>query len=105
MSSVPGADVPMEKPAKKSRKGRVGQDKQEAVIKLEFVKDRSADLILLYHEQVTAATDFSEAIKTTAEQAGLNAAVVRRFIIAKAGEHYAEAKRTVTQLNLVFDIE
>ncbi len=108
MSAVPGADLPMDMPKpkkKRERKGRVGTDKQEAVITLSWVSDREEDLVKLYHEQETAATDFNEAIKATAEKAGLNASAVRKFIIAKAGEHYDDVKKNVTQLSLLFDLE
>ena len=109
MSAVPGADVPMEPTTtgkkKRERKGRVGKDKQEAVMNRAAVNDKADYLVGLYRTSTDAANDFSEAIKAVSEKAGMNASAVRRFIVAKAGENYAEAKRTVTQLSLLFDIE
>ena len=49
-----------------------------------------------------AAEDFAEAVKKTAEQAGLLATVVRRFVVARAGEKFEEKRRECEQLDLLF---
>lgn len=83
--------------------GRKDKDHQEAVFNAEAIQTKAEHLVQLYRSQQTAATDFSEAIKTVAENAGVNAATLRRFIVAKAGDDFEGAKAKVLQLALVFE--
>lgn len=78
-------------------------DKQEAVIELEVVRERIEDLIGLYHAAEAAGTDLSEAVKASAEEAGIQASVLRKFIAARAGEKFADKKRDAGQLSLLFE--
>lgn len=83
-------------------KGR--KDKgQEAVIKLESLGTRVDDLVLLFKKQQSAALEFNDAIKKTAEQSGLLSATVSAFIKAKAGDNFEDKKSKVLQLALVFE--
>ena len=84
--------------------GRKGAAKQEQVFKRTVLNDREQLLVKSCREAKEAATQFSDDVKAVAEQCGLNAATVRRYIIAKAGEHYDEAKGKVAQLSLIFDV-
>lgn len=86
-----------------SPRGRKAQDGQEATISLRPIKDGIEELITLYTQQQESAARCSDAIKAAAEKSGLLANVVRKFVKARAGEKFEEAKRTVEQLSLVFD--
>lgn len=77
---------------------------QEAAISLRPIKDSIEELVTLYKQQDESAARCSDAIKAAAEKAGLMANVVRKFVKARAGEKFEEAKRTVEQLSLVFDL-
>ena len=89
-----------EKGAGLGRKDATGQD---AVIRMDPVKESVDELIELYVKSGDAAAKFNEAIKATAEKSGLLAATVRKFVVARAGEKFDEVKRQVEQLALVFD--
>lgn len=84
-------------------KGRRGSEGQEAVIKLEALSVKTDELVKLHTAATDAATDFGEAVKKVAEEAGLNAATVRKYIAARAGDKYDETKQRVLQLALVFE--
>lgn len=85
--------------------GRKDKDGQEAVINRAAVYERQEHLIRSYRQAREASTQFSEDIKAAAKKAGLNAATVRRFIVAKASDDFEEAKRKVSQLSLLFDTD
>lgn len=87
------------KPGARGRKDKG----QEAVIKLEALSVKVDDLVKLYNAQTEAATDFGEAVKLVAEKAGLNAATVRKYISARAGDNFDDTKEKIRQLALVFD--
>ena len=82
---------------------RKDSDGQSAVFNPEAVTTKVDHLVSLYKAQQNAATDFSEAIKAVAENAGINAASLRKFVAAKAGDDFEEAKAKVQQLALVFE--
>jgi hypothetical protein len=84
-------------------RGRTGRDKQEKVIKMDELRSRLANLVSLHKKAKDASTDYSAGVKAVAEKAGLLASVVRRFVVAKAGEAFDEKKKEAEQLNLVFD--
>lgn len=84
-------------------RGRKDADKQEQVIKTKFVVDRIADLCDLYSKAQATNDKLNDAIKAVAEQSGLLAATVRKFVVARAGENFEEAERKVVQLALIFD--
>lgn len=83
--------------------GRVDADGQEAAISMDPIKDRIENLVRLCESAKAASNDFSEAIKDTAEKSGLLASVVRKFVVAKAGEKFDDKKRECEQLSLLFD--
>lgn len=87
----------------KAVRGRKDSEKQEQVIKLSAVKDKISDLITLYNKAGDANDKLNDAIKATAEKAGLLSSVVRKFVVARAGDRFEEEARKVEQLNLVFD--
>lgn len=91
------------KPGSRGRRGRKDNSGQEAVFNPEVVQTRADDLVKLYQAQQTAATDFSESIKAVSEKAGINAASLRKFIVAKAGDNFEDTKAKVLQLALVFE--
>jgi len=76
---------------------------QEAVIKMKPVEDRIADLVQLHMRAVEAKDKLNDAIKAVAEQSGLLAASVSKFVAARAGDKFEEAKTKATQLALIFD--
>lgn len=86
-------------PKARGRKDRAGQEK---VVKMAELDDRMPNLIGLYNTMVQSRQEFSEAVKATAEKSGLFASVVRKFVVAKSGEHFAERRDEAFQLSLVF---
>jgi hypothetical protein len=91
----------MAKP-EKDRPGRQ-DDGQEATIKMETLITREKHLISLYNKANETAKDYSDAVKKVAEDAGLLTVNVRKYISAKAGDDFDEAKRKVIQLSLIFE--
>ena len=96
-------EAAMSNGGKRKAKGRKDEDKQEVVIKTEALAVKADELVRLYKAQENAAKDFGDAIKATAETAGLHAKNVRSFVIAKAGEKFEEKKAQVEQLALIFE--
>jgi hypothetical protein len=87
-----------------STRGRKDQTTgQEDAIRLAPIEESIEELVTLYTQQQESAERCSDAIKAAAERSGLLANVVRKFVKARAGEKFAEAKRTVEQLSLVFE--
>ena len=76
---------------------------QEEAITMAPVKKSIDELVRLYTQQQAAAEKCSTAIKAVAEKSGLLANVLRKFVKARAGEKFEEAKRHVEQLSLVFE--
>lgn len=88
----------------KTRKPRARQDgKQEAVERPQILRESMEELVRLKKASDEAAADFSEAIKAKAKEAGFLASVVRRLVVARAGDKFAEKQREVEQLALVFE--
>ena len=88
---------------KKGARARKDEAGQEAAIKLESLVKKIDELITLKRKVETASADYGDAIKAAAEESGLQASTVRRFVTARAGERFNEIKRDVDQLALVFD--
>lgn len=84
-------------------KGRKDSEGQEAVIKSGKAKDEIERLVKLKGEAEDAAEKYNDAIKYVAEQAGLLAGVLRKFVNARAGDKYDDEKRKAEQLVLCFD--
>ena len=76
---------------------------QEESIRLGPIKDSIDELVTLYTEAQESKARCSDGIKAAAEKAGLMAGVVRKFVKARAGDKFEDAKRTVEQLSLVFE--
>lgn len=98
LEQVPGA-----RGRRKAAPGRQDRSGQEKVVKLKEFEDRVPHLVSLYNAQKTAAKDFSDAVKAVAEKSGLYASVVRKGVVAKAGDNFEERQKEATQLELVFD--
>ena len=76
---------------------------QEQVIRAAVVKKNIGHLVKLYKDAADAKEAVSEAVKKTAEQAGIKASVLRSFVTARAGEDYEKARKKSAQLELLFD--
>jgi hypothetical protein len=87
----------------RGRAGRKDSSGQEQTFNPEAVQTRADDLVRLYRSQQHAATDFSDAIKAVAEKAGINAASLRKWVVAKAGDDFDAVREKVRQLALVFE--
>lgn len=83
-------------------RGRKDGEGQPAVINLEVLTTRVPDLCHLKSIADAASDAYGEAVKKTAEQSGLLAAVVRRFVNARYGEKYEQEKTKAEQLVLCF---
>lgn len=84
--------------------GRKGRDNQEIVIKLDAVREKVQTLIDLYKLTQETAADLNDGIKAVAESSGLLASVVRKFVVARAGDKFKEKAREVEQLSLIFEV-
>lgn len=89
-------------PGRRGARGRQDRSGQEKVIKTKELEDRLPHLISLKNKAADAAKDFSSAVKSVAEKSGLLASVVRKVVIAKAGDSFDEKKKEAEQLELVF---
>lgn len=89
---------------RKSGLGRKDSDGQEAVIKLDKVKEKIDHLIKLHKTAADASDALNDGIKAVAEKSGLLASVVRKYVVAKAGDKFEEKAREVEQLSLLFDV-
>jgi len=88
---------------RKRSTGRKDAEKQPAVERPEALVKRLDELITLYRRQVTASEEFGDAVRATAEESGMLASNVRRFVLARAGERFVEKAREVAQLALIFE--
>lgn len=77
---------------------------QETAFRLAPIRQSIAELVTLYTQQCESAARFSDAIKVTAEKSGLLASVVSKYVKARAGDQFQEAKRKVVQLSLIFEL-
>lgn len=82
---------------------RVDHEDQEAVVKLDAVRENLHDLEQQYRDSVDTAEAFAEAIKAVAEESGLFPKVLRRFVIARVKDQIRERKRECDQLFFLFD--
>jgi len=87
----------------KQPRGRQGADKQEAVLKSTVLKERMSQLVKLKTAADEASQNLNDAIKAAAEKSGFLASVVRKVVVAKAGEDFDGKKREVEQLEIAFE--
>jgi len=99
---TPGTEASTRKGGRRAR-GRLDSNKQEKVIKSAVIKDRKDELVRLHNAAKDAAAAKSDGMKAAAEAAGLQAAVVARYIAACAGENFEEKKRECEQLSILFE--
>jgi len=97
-------DARVEGNGKRKAKGRLDADKQEKVIKRDVVEDKIDHLVNLHNTAIERRKDFSDAVKAVAEESGMLASVVRRYVSARAGETDIEKKRECEQLSLLFEV-
>ena len=76
---------------------------QEAVERPQVLREAMPELVSLKKAADEASRDLSEAIKAKAKESGFLASVVRRLVVAKAGDKFGEKQREVEQLALVFE--
>ena len=93
-------------PRGRNRNPRQRQDKsgQEQVQNITALSEDMPKLLKLKSAFDDAKTDYSEAVKKTAERSGHLAPVVRRLVDAKAGDRFDEVKRLVDQMASVFEL-
>lgn len=97
-------DKPKERESKRGAvKGRTDSDGQDAVIKIESLQTKVDQLVKLHNDAADAANDYNEAVKKVAEDSGLLAATVNKFVKAKAGDRFEDQKKKALQLALVFE--
>lgn len=87
----------------RSARGRQDRSGQEKVIDKTHLVEKVPYLVELHTRARDAQKDLSGAIKAVAEKSGLLASVVRKIIVAKAGESFDEKKKEAEQLALMFD--
>lgn len=83
-------------------RGRQDRSGQEKVIDMSKLTERLPHLVKLHTSAKDANSDLSSAIKTVAEKSGLLASVVRKVVVAKAGDSFDDRKKEAEQLELVF---
>lgn len=84
-------------------RGRKDKEKQEAVIRVDVVRERIEELVGLHRAAKDAAQALNDAITATVEKAGLHAANVRKFVAARASGEFTDKAENVAQLALIFD--
>lgn len=89
------------KPKGAGRQDRSGQETVKDISKLNEDMDK---LLKLQSDLADAQTDLSSAIKKTAERSGFLASVVRRLVVAKAGDKFDDVKRMVDQMGEAFEL-
>lgn len=89
--------------AQRGARGRQDRSGQEKVIDKSHLTERLDHLVQLHTRSKESSKDLSDAIKAVAEKAGLLASVVRKIVVAKAGESFEEKKKEAKQLALMFD--
>jgi len=105
ISAALASDEAIEKAARKVR-GRKAKtsDHREAIIKLDELHPLAIETMITDFKQAQdAATVLGESIKAWAEKAGIQSSVLRKFIAARAGEHFGDNKRDAMQLSLLFE--
>lgn len=96
-------DMRTDSSIEKGAKGRKGKDKQEAVIEIGKLRQKLPELVKLKKTADEASANLNDAIKSAAEKSGLLASVVRKVVVASAGENFEEKKREAEQLSLAFE--
>lgn len=92
-----------EKPRPRGRRSK-GSDHQEAVIELSVLNPLAIETMIAdYKNACDAKTIFGESIKAWAEKSGIQAGVLRTYIVARAGESFDNTKRDALQLSLLFE--
>lgn len=86
----------------RNARGRQDRSGQEKVIEVAKLTEKLPHLQSLYTTAKDANKDLSDAIKAVAEKSGLLASVVRKIVVAKAGENYDDKKKEAEQLEMVF---
>ncbi len=89
--------------AQRGARGRQDRSGQEKVIDKTKLTEKLDHLVRLHTSAKEAQKDLSDAIKAVAEKSGLLASVVRKIVVAKAGESFEEKKKEAEQLALMFD--
>ena len=88
---------------KRGAKGRMDGDKQPAVQQPKIISERIDELVRLKTKADDAAESFADGIKKAAEDSGYLASVVRKFVVARAGEQFEEKKRQCEQQLELFE--
>lgn len=78
-------------------------DHQESTIEVGVVRERMDHLINCHMAMDLAQTEYSEAVKSVAERAVIQASVLRKFVAARAGEKFGDKRRECEQLSLLFE--
>lgn len=94
---------PRTETVKRKPKGRVNPDDQEQVQQPQVIEKRIDELVRLKQSAETAAEEFAEGVKAAAEDSGMLASVVRRFVTARASEKFEERRRECEQLSILFE--
>lgn len=101
--TIAAAAATEEKPRPRGRRSK-GSDHQEAVIELSVLNPLAIETMIAdYKNACEAKTIFGESIKAWAERAGIQAGVLRTYIVARAGEAFDNSKRDALQLSLLFE--
>ena len=87
---------------KRGRRGRKdgGQDQVE---RPQVVSDKLDHLLKLHGAKEEAKEDFSKAVKAVAEEAGVHASVLKRFVVAGWGDDFDKARARSAQLEMLFE--
>ena len=84
-------------------RGRKDNTGQEAAIKMVPFKEGIEALVASYTAYQEVKEQFSDGCKAIAEKTGLHTATVRRVVVAKASDNFAEASAKAQQMSLAFE--
>lgn len=98
----PPADAPPSDPDGRAPAGREDGG-QPQVMRVQVVAEKIQHLLKLQGKAERAKEDLGDAIKSVAEEAGIHASVLKRFVAARWGDGYEKAKAKAGQLDLLFE--
>ena len=99
----PSADQ-SELPGTRSKSGgRRDKEGTEETIKIQPIKDGSAEVMKLYRKAESAKTAANEAMKALAERSGTNVSNLKKLFKASFKGNFVDVRRDVDQQSVLFE--
>lgn len=82
---------------------QTGEVTKQIIVDIDVVTANLDTLLTLYQSAKLSAEDLAEAIKGTAEKAGVSPWALKRYVASRASEKYEEKRAESAQLQLMFE--